>query len=55
MSSDPTEMMKELSNEIDASILEESIGGQDSRPFVSSDYLNEDFDRDYLYALNKKK
>lgn len=42
----------QLSKEIDAALLEKSVGGQDSRPFDSKQYLAAPFDQDFTTTLN---
>jgi hypothetical protein len=43
----------QLSQEIDAAVLESSVGGLDNRPFVSATYLAGRFDQDYKAILDE--
>lgn len=44
---------KVLTESIDASVLEASLGGEDGRAFDSSLWINSNFEDDYHAILNK--
>lgn len=46
------DFIAQLSEKIDPSILETSIGGGDARPFNSITYLQGDFQKDFTSLLN---
>ena len=46
------DFIAQLSEKIDPSILETSIGGGDARPFNSTTYLQGDFQKDFTALLN---
>ena len=49
------EIKLKLHEKIDVNVLETSLGGDDDRPFVSSEYLQADFSRDFSAILNDAK
>jgi hypothetical protein len=46
------DIIAQLSEKIDPSVLETSIGGGDARPFNSTKYLQGDFQKDFTSILN---
>ena len=46
------DIISQLSEKLDPSVLETTIGGDDARPFNSSKYLQGEFHRDFTAILN---